>query len=50
MRLSSAEKQEIIELVDRSEDGVNQTLKGLASIRVLFINGIVPGCKKVLTD
>jgi hypothetical protein len=29
MRLSPAEKQEIIELVDRSEDGVNRTLKGL---------------------
>ncbi len=36
MRLSSAEKQEIIELVDRSEDGVNQTLKGLGIHKSTF--------------
>jgi putative transposase len=36
MRLSPAEKQEIIELVDRSEDGVNRTLKGLGIHKSTF--------------
>lgn len=36
MRLSPSEKQEIIELVDRSEDGVNQTLKGLGIHKSTF--------------
>jgi putative transposase len=36
MRLSPAEKQEVIELVDRSEDGVNRTLKGLGIHKSTF--------------
>ena len=36
MRLSPSEKQEIIQLVDRSEDGVNQTLKGLSIHKSTF--------------
>ena len=36
MRLSPSEKQEIIQLVDRSEDGVNQTLKGLGIHKSTF--------------
>jgi len=36
MRLSPAEKQEIIKLVDRSEDSVNRTLKGLGIHKSTF--------------
>jgi transposase len=36
MRLSPSEKQEIIQLVDRSADGVNQTLKGLGIHKSTF--------------
>ena len=36
MRLSPSEKQEIIGLVDRSEDGVNQTLQELGIHKSTF--------------
>ena len=56
MRLSPSEKQEIIQLVDRSEDGVNQTLKGLGIHKSTFYkwyhawtqkgpDGLLPGRK-----
>jgi hypothetical protein len=45
MRLTVSEKQEIIQMVTRSEIGVNRTLRALESTKVLFAIGIMPSAK-----
>ena len=42
MRLTAAEKQEIIWMVERSDLGVNRTLKQLGVPKTTFTNGIRP--------